>query len=79
MRRAKQEEKRQRKSDREQTGETGPEMGTAPDAGAPTGMWEWFSPSRTRTVVTAVGTRPQGEEPDDWVLLTETPNGEPAP
>ena len=57
MRRAKQEEKRQRKTDREAAGETGPEMGEAQEAAAPAGMWEWFSPSRGRTVSVGAGTR----------------------
>jgi hypothetical protein len=72
LRRAKQEEKRARKNEREESGVTGPEMGEAQVVAAPTGLWEWFSPSRTRTITTAVGTRPEGSEPDDWVLLTET-------
>lgn len=78
MRRAKQEEKRARKTEREGAGETGPEMGEAQAAAAPTGMWEWFSPSRARTVVTAVNGRPDGEGSDDWILLTETSEAEPA-
>jgi hypothetical protein len=77
MRRAKQEEKRARKTEREESGVTGPEMGEAQAVAVPTGVWEWFSPSRTRTVTTAVGTRPDPAEPDDWVLLTEAaPEGE---
>jgi hypothetical protein len=71
MRRAKQEEKRQRKSDRDQAGETGPEMGEAQTIAAPPDRWEWFSPSRSRTVLSAVGVRPEVDGPDDWVLLTE--------
>ena len=79
LRRAKQEEKRARKTEREESGITGPEMGEAQGGGPPSGVWEWFSPSRTRTITTAVGTRPEGSEPDDWVLLTETPpDGAPA-
>ena len=73
MRRAKQEEKRARKTEREESGVTGPEMGEAQVVAAPTGVWEWFSPSRTRTITTAVGTRPEASDPDDGVLLTETP------
>jgi hypothetical protein len=78
MRRAKQEEKRARKTDREATGETGPEMGEAQAVATPTG-WEWFSPSRARTVVTAVNGRPEADGPDDWILLTETPDADAAP
>jgi hypothetical protein len=72
LRRAKQEEKRLRKSERAESGEAGPEMGEAPESAAPQGVWEWFSPSRSRTVTTATGSRPDPEEPDDWILLTET-------
>lgn len=72
LRRAKQEEKRARKTEREESGVTGPEMGEAQTTEAPAGVWEWFSPSRTRTVATVAGSRPALEEPDDWVLLTET-------
>jgi len=58
----------------------GPEIAEAQDAGVPAGMWEWFSPSRTRVVTTGPGTRPPAEEPDDWVLLTEVDaDGPPAP
>jgi hypothetical protein len=72
--RAKQEEKRQRKSERETSGSSGPEMGEAGDAAAPPpGMWEWFSPSRARTVTVAENTRPPADAPDDWVLLTDVP------
>jgi hypothetical protein len=78
MRRAKQEEKRQRKTDRDQAGETGPEMGEAPEVGAPPGTWEWFSASRSRTVTTSVNSRPADDPPDDWILLTEPgPEAEP--
>jgi hypothetical protein len=38
-------------------------------------MWEWFSPSRARTVTVAENTRPPAEAPDDWVLLTDVPPG----
>ncbi|MBI4594397.1 MAG: hypothetical protein HY728_09295 [Candidatus Rokubacteria bacterium] len=71
VRRAKQEAKRQRKSDRVADGTTGPEMGEPQETGAQPGLWEWFSPSRTRTVSAAPGTRPPPDPPDDWVLLTD--------
>jgi hypothetical protein len=71
MQRAKQEAKRARKAERADSGTAGPEMGEAQDAGAPTGMWEWFSPSRSRTVTSPAGSRPDMAEPNDWVLLTE--------
>ena len=48
-------------------------MGEAQDAGAPSGMWEWFSPSRSRTVTSAPNTRPPADGVDDWVLLTDVP------
>jgi hypothetical protein len=70
---AKQEAKRLRRSEREESGVVGPEMGEAPDTGAPTGMWEWFSPSRTRTITTPPKTRPEPGEPNDWMLLTDVP------
>jgi hypothetical protein len=70
---AKQEAKRARKTEREESGAVGPEMGEAPDIGAPNGMWEWFSPSRTRTVTTPPKSRPEPGEPNDWMLLTDVP------
>jgi hypothetical protein len=48
-------------------------MGEAPDISAPSGMWEWFSPSRSRTVTTPAKMRPEPGEPNDWMLLTEIP------
>jgi hypothetical protein len=71
IKRAKQEVKRQRKVERVESGEVGPEIGEAQVPVAPEGVWEWFSPSRSRTVTSPVGERPPGEVPDDWVLLTE--------
>ncbi len=50
-------------------------MGEAQDAGAPSGLWEWFSPSRSRTITTDPNTRPAAEGVDDWVLLTDLPPG----
>ena len=74
--RAKQEEKRARKSERETSGVSGPEMGEPMDAAAPPpGVWEWFSPSRARTVTVAENTRPPADAPDDWILLTDVPPG----
>jgi hypothetical protein len=69
--RAKQEAKKQRKSARAEAGISGPEMGEAQDAGARPGVWEWFSPSRGRTVTLPAGTRPEPDHPDDWTLLTD--------
>ena len=48
-------------------------MGEAQDVGAPQGVWEWFSPSRSRTVTTVPKGRPPAEGADDWVLLTDVP------
>lgn len=71
QRRAKQEAKTQRRAEKDAAGRIGPEMGEAQDTGAPAGLWEWFSPSRTRTVATLPKTRPPADPPDDWILLTE--------
>ena len=82
MARAKQEAKRARKTERSESGEVGPEMGEAQDVGAPQGLWEWFSPSRSRTVTSEPNSRPPGDGVDDWVLLTDvSPDAEipPAP
>ncbi|OGL08972.1 MAG: hypothetical protein A3I17_04165 [Candidatus Rokubacteria bacterium RIFCSPLOWO2_02_FULL_72_37] len=76
IKKAKQEAKRQRKTQRAEAGGVGPEIGEAPDAGPPPGMWEWFSASRGRAVTTAVGARPAPDPPDDWVLLTDVAPGE---
>ncbi len=70
-RRAKQEAKRQRKTDRVEEGRVGPEMGDPQDTGAQPGLWEWFSPSRSRTVASPPKIRPDEGPPDDWVLLTD--------
>jgi hypothetical protein len=80
LQRAKQEAKRQRKADRERTGEAGPEMGEPQDTSAPEGVWEWFSPSRNRTATSPPAGRPASDPPDDWILLTtveESPAPEP--
>jgi len=71
VRRTRQEAKRERKAERSGQGEGGPEMGTAPETGAPAGQWEWFSPSRGKVAVTEARQRPAADGPDDWVLLTE--------
>jgi hypothetical protein len=71
LRQARQEAKRGRKAERADQGETGPEMGSAQEAGPPPGQWEWFSPSRSRVVATVPKQRPPADPPDDWVLLTE--------
>ena len=75
MAKAKQEAKRARKTERAESGAVGPEMGEAQDAGAPSGLWEWFSPSRSRTMTTPPNSRPVADGIDDWVLLTNLPPG----
>jgi hypothetical protein len=75
---AKQEAKRARKTERTESGAVGPEMGEAQDTGAQAGVWEWFSPSRSRTVSTPANSKPGGDGIDDWVLLTDVdPNAGP--
>lgn len=71
LRRAKQEAKRQRKTDRSESGASGPEMGEAQDSGKQPGVWEWFSASRGRTTTSTAGSRPPNDPPDDWILLTD--------
>lgn len=78
IQKAKQEAKRARRTERAESGTSGPEMGEPQDTGAPVGLWEWFSPSRTRTVTTEPNTRPPADPPDDWVLLTDAGSGEAA-
>jgi hypothetical protein len=79
LRKAKQEAKRQRQADRAQRGTTGPEMGEAAETGATPGMWEWFSPSRSRVITSQPKVRPDAGAPDDWVLLTEVGEEPPPP
>ena len=71
VRKTRQEAKQQRKADRANQGEVGPEMGTRDEAGAPPDRWEWFSPSRGRVVSTEPKHRPPADPPDDWTLLTD--------
>jgi hypothetical protein len=73
-RRAKQEAKRQRRSERP-AGARGPEVGEPPETGPPPGQWEWFSPSRSRTLGLPAGQRPPDDPPADWVLLTDAEEG----
>lgn len=78
LQKAKQEAKKQRKTERAESGASGPEMGEAQDTGAQPGVWEWFSPSRGRTVTSPAGLRPDAGAPDDWTLLTDVePDTEP--
>ncbi len=69
--RAKQQAKRERKTLRAETGAVGPDMGLVQEPGVQPGMWEWFSPSRSRIQVTEKGIHPATDPPDDWVLLTD--------
>lgn len=75
-RRAKQAAKRQRQSEKDKDAPSGPEMGEAQETGAAPGVWEWFSPSRSRTATSAPGSRPPADGPDDWVLLTDVESDE---
>ena len=75
-RRARQEAKRRRKTERAEGGSTGPEIGDPQETGATPGQWEWFSASRSRTVTSDPGTRPDAGAPDDWVLLTDVAEDE---
>ncbi len=70
IQKAKQEAKRQRKTERAESGAVGPDMGEAPDTGAQPGVWEWFSPSRGRTVSVPAGTRPAPPPPPPRTHLT---------
>jgi len=73
-RRTKQEAKRQRKLERKESGNSGPEIDALPDPAAPaTGALEyvWFSPSKNRTLTTQSSAPPAGGH--DWVLLSEPP------
>lgn len=78
-RRAKQEAKRRRRTERAEGGSTGPEIGDPQETGAAPGQWEWFSASRSRTVTSEPGTRPDAGAPDDWVLLTDVAEDEAPP
>lgn len=74
-RRAKQEAKRKRKSDRAREGSVGPEIDGPQEPSAQPNLWEWFSPSRSRVATSKPGTRPADDLPDDWVLLTDVGEG----
>jgi hypothetical protein len=71
LRKAKQEAKKARKTERTESGAAGPEMGEVQETGASPDVWEWFSPSRSRTVTSEPKQRPPADPPDDWVLLTD--------
>lgn len=77
--RSRQEAKRARKAERATQGATGPEMGSAEEAGAPAGQWEWFSPSRGRVIATEPKQRPVADGIDDWQLLTDATQGDDDP
>jgi hypothetical protein len=67
LRKAKQDAKRQRKTDRQDSGQTGPEMGE-PQENPIANEFTWFSASRNRIQVTAVEQSPGGD-PDDWTVV----------
>lgn len=68
LRKAKQDAKRQRRTDRKETGQSGPEMGE-PQAGQAAEGYTWFSPSRNRIVSTATAEKPQVDDVSDWTLI----------
>jgi hypothetical protein len=53
-------------------------MGEAQVVETPPERWEWFSPSRGRTMILVAGVRPDPADPDDWTLLTDQPADGPA-
>jgi hypothetical protein len=67
LRKQKQDAKRQRKTDRQDSGQSGPEMGEA-QANPAANEFTWFSASRNRIQVTSDEKSPGGE-PDDWTLI----------
>jgi hypothetical protein len=79
LRRAKQQAKRERRTERAASGHAGPEMGEPPAPVSPADQWEWFSPSRGRTVPTPPRARPPSDAPDDWILLTDVGEGDTPP
>ena len=75
QRKAKQEAKRARKTERKESGVSGPEieeLAPEPQGGAPT-EFVWFSPSKGRTVTTASASPPTVAGIDDWELLSDPP------
>jgi hypothetical protein len=68
LRKAKQEAKRQRRTDRQESGRSGPEMGE-PQAAAPADGYVWFSPGRNRLVTTPTADVPVADGVSDWVLI----------
>jgi hypothetical protein len=79
VRKAKQDAKRQRKTDRQDSGRSGPEMGE-PQVSAPADGYTWFSPTRNRIVTTATAEPPATDDVTDWTLIEtpEAPSQEPA-
>ena len=74
QRKAKQEAKRARRTERKESGASGPEIDVAPVAeqGAPT-EFVWFSPSKGRTLTTRAFSPPSIDGIDDWTLVSEPP------
>ena len=73
-RKAKLEAKKVRKAERKETGESGPEMGEAPEAlGQGAVEWVWFSPSKGRTFTTSSVEAPKVPGIDDWTLVSGPP------
>jgi hypothetical protein len=68
LRKAKQDAKRRRKSDRQEAGRSGPEMGE-PQPNVEATEYTWFSPGRNRIVTTATAEAPVVDGVDDWTLI----------
>ena len=76
QRKAKQEAKRARKSERRETGASGPEVAELPGlGGAEATEFVWFSPSKGRTATTPSAAPPTVDGIDDWTLISEPPAG----
>jgi hypothetical protein len=74
QRKAKQEAKRARRTERKESGTSGPEIAAVPVAepGAPT-EFVWFSPSKGRTLTTRSSSPPSIDGIDDWMLVSDPP------
>ena len=70
LRKAKQEAKRQRRTDRQETGQSGPEMGE-PQVTAHGEGYTWFSPARNRVATTPTAEAPVADGVSDWVLIEQ--------
>ena len=71
IQKAKQEAKRQRKTERAESGVIGPEIGEAQDTGAPPACGSGSRRAAAAPSPQRPKTRPAPDPPDDWVLLTD--------